>query len=86
MNTQKQDAELVEQFEDTAILGMEHVRHFLTYEGDNPKYLQKAKIGAMAMSAYTRLRATRANERALVLAAQRITTTEPLKELEDGNS
>lgn len=63
---------MIDEFEDTARLGMQHVRAFLLHDGEeNPMLLQKAKIGAMAMGAYTRLRATRANERALWLATRR---------------
>lgn len=61
----------INEYEETALLGMKHVRAFLNYEGNEPRYLHKAKVGAMAMSSYARLRATRANERALALVDQR---------------
>ena len=59
--------EVLGEFESTALLGAKKVREFLNYQGENKDYLHKAKVGAMTMGSYSRLRATMANERALDL-------------------
>lgn len=60
------------EFEETALLGAKKVREFLNYEGDNKQYMNRAKVGAVAMGSYARLRATLANERQLELIERRI--------------
>lgn len=59
------------EFEETALMGCKAVRAFLTYQGNNKDYRDKAKAGAVAMGSYSRLRATMANETALTLMAQK---------------
>lgn len=60
------------EFEQTATLGARKVREFLNYLGDNKDYFNKAKVGAVAMGSYSRLRATLANERALKLQEKKV--------------
>lgn len=64
--------DVLNEFEETAMLGAKKVREFLSYQGSNKDYLHKAKAGSMAMGAYSRLRATLANETALRLQGAKI--------------
>lgn len=69
---------VLSEFEETALMGARAVRAFLTYQGtQNKDYFAKARVGAVAMSSYGRLRATMANEAALKLAATKVETVEP---------
>lgn len=63
---------VVKEFEDTALIGAKAVREFLTYQGGNKTYFDKARVGGTAMSAYSRLRATVANEESLRWQAERL--------------
>lgn len=78
----------LQEFEETALMGAKAVRAFLTYQGSNKDYFAKARVGAVAMSSYGRLRATMANEAALRLAADKRETpvieTQPLKRIAGG--
>lgn len=58
---------VIAEFEETAVLGSKAVRAFLTYQGANRDYFNKARVGVGAMGSYARLRATMANEQALRL-------------------
>lgn len=60
--TQMQKEDILIDLEDTARLGLKAIRAFLSYQGGNPDYYQKARVGAVPVSGYTRLRATMANE------------------------
>lgn len=62
---------VLDELEDVALLGCKSIRAFLVYQGDNPSYQQKAKIGAMAVTNYTRARATEANRQAIDLMMER---------------
>jgi hypothetical protein len=57
--------------EDIAFEGAKHLRAFFTYEGDNPRYFQKAKVAATAISGYARIRASETNRLAVELAVRR---------------
>jgi hypothetical protein len=63
----------LEEHEEVAREGLRAMKEFLLYSGRNPPpdYLQRAKVGAVAVGSYTRLRATMANEKALVLMERR---------------
>ncbi len=52
---------VMDKFEDVAIKGAEQIHAFFTYQGDNPRYFQKAKLGAVAISGYGKLRASETN-------------------------
>lgn len=62
---------VLEDYEETALLGNKHIRAFLTYQGSNKDYERKARVGCIASNGYTRLRATMANELALKMASAR---------------
>jgi hypothetical protein len=68
--------------EEVAFEGLAAMKAFLAYQGSNPDYLKKAKVGAVAVGSYTRLRATLANERQLDLLTQRLAQ----KALTDGEA
>lgn len=61
----------IEQFEEAALEGLKKLREFFKYEGDNPRYFQRAKVAASTIAAYTRLRASESNRLAVELMAER---------------
>lgn len=63
---------VMQDVEDTAVQGLRAIRAFFAYEGDRPHVLQRAKIGAATIGAYSRLRASETNRMAVELAAKRI--------------
>lgn len=62
----------MDDLEETARCGAKAVRAFFAYMGDNPTYFQKARIGAAAISGFTRARASETNRLAVELAAKRV--------------
>lgn len=77
------DAKL-EIFEDAAIEGAKRLKAYLVYEGDQPRYKDKAKVGAAAVGAYARIRASETNRMAVELAAQRMLGQDDLPKLSRG--
>lgn len=63
--------EFVEESESLAMESMKAMRAFLTYQGDNPSYYHKAKVAAVGLTNYVRLRATENNRMMVELTAQR---------------
>ena len=61
----------IEQFEEVALLGAKQLKAFFTYQGENPSYFQKARLGAVAISGYARVRASETNRMATELAAKK---------------
>jgi hypothetical protein len=61
----------VNELEEVALMGCKAIRAYLVYQGDNKQYHDKAKVGSMAVTSYTRLRATEANRMALEMMASR---------------
>jgi hypothetical protein len=61
----------MEEFEGVALEGARQLKAFFAYQGDNAKYFQKARLGAVAISGYARLRASETNRIAVELAAKR---------------
>lgn len=59
----------IETLEQVALEGAKQLRAFFAYEGDNPRYLQKAKLGAVAISGYARVRQSETGRMAVELAA-----------------
>ena len=57
--------------EEVALAGAAQLKAFFTYQGDNPRYFQKARLGAVAISGYARVRASETNRMAVELAAQK---------------
>lgn len=58
-------------FEETALEGAKKLRAFFAYEGENPSYFQKARLGAVAISGFARIRASETNRLAVEHAARR---------------
>jgi hypothetical protein len=57
--------------------GVKVMKAFLTYQGDNPDYYKKARIGAVLVGSYTRLRSSQANLASLVLSALQKSSADP---------
>ncbi len=55
--------------EDLAIEGAKEIKAFFKYQGNEPKYFHRARLGAVIISAYSRVIATETNREALRLAA-----------------
>lgn len=62
---------VVEQLEAVAVEGAKQLKAFFVYEGDNPRFFQKAKLGAVAISGYARVRQSETGRMAIELAAAR---------------
>jgi hypothetical protein len=69
-------------FEETALIGAKAMKQYLTYEGENKKFLDKAKVGAQAVSAYARVRASESNRMQVELIAERVGHIDEPKRLE----
>lgn len=57
--------------EDVAHEGAKQIKAFFTYQGDNPIYFNKARLGAVAISALGRVRASETNRMMLERKAKR---------------
>jgi hypothetical protein len=64
----------LDELEETAVAGAKAIRAYLSYQGDNPTYRDKAKVSAAAISAYARTRASETNRQAIELMARRQTS------------
>lgn len=51
---------------------VKHLRAFLTYQGDNPIYHQKAKVAGVLLGSYVKAEGTKTNRMAVEQAAQRM--------------
>lgn len=65
-------SDVLKAFEDEALGWLEELRAYRVYQGQNPEYKAKAKIGVGAIGAYVRLRATMANEKQIQLIERRM--------------
>jgi hypothetical protein len=63
--------EFISESEDLARQSMKAMRAFLTYQGDNPTYYHRAKVAAVGLTNYVRLRATENNRTMVELTAKR---------------
>ena len=70
METRTSDR-VYQRLEEEALGALDDYRAFRTYQGDNPVYFKRARIGVVVLSTYGRVRGTRANERALSLMERR---------------
>ena len=61
--------ERIEVFEDVAVEAVAQIRAYFKYQGDDPRYMQKAKAAAAVIGAYSRLRASETNRMAVDLAS-----------------
>lgn len=61
----------IDVLEEVALEGAKQLKAFFVYQGDNPNYFKKAKLGAVAISGYARIRQSETGRMAVELAAQR---------------
>jgi len=79
--------ETLSEVEHAAREGAKRIREYFSYEGDNPKFYQKAKLGGVAMSAHSRVLQTQTNRAAIAIAISKAlelggdATLEVVKEL-----
>lgn len=52
---------VLDAYENAAMKGLKAITDFLAYEGGSPDYFKKARIGAVPVSSFTRILATKAN-------------------------
>lgn len=62
---------VIDALADAAPEAIKHMKAFLVYEGDNPRYYQKAKVGGVIIGSYVKAEATKTNRMAVVLATKR---------------
>lgn len=61
----------IETLEDVALDGAKQLKAYFSYQGENPTYHHKAKLGAACISGYSRVRASETNRMAVELQAKR---------------
>lgn len=66
---------------DAALAALDNFMAYHAYQGDNPKYRERVEKSTPYLSAYSRVRATKANERQLDLIAMRLASGAPALEL-----
>lgn len=71
---------LMDDFEEAAVRGVDAIKRYFAYLGNDPEYFKRAKVGAMTVSAYARLRATETNRMALSLMASKASGDEAVIE------
>lgn len=57
---------------DGALEGLKHLKAYLIYQGTNPDYYKKAKVGGVLVASYVKAEATRTNRMAIEQAANRM--------------
>jgi hypothetical protein len=57
--------------------GMRQMQAFFDYEGNDPKFFQKARLGAAASSSYSRLYATQTNRMQILQNERRLRALPP---------
>ena len=57
--------------EELALEGAKQLRAFFAYQGENPIHFQKAKLGAVVISGFGRVRQSETGRMAVELSAQR---------------
>lgn len=63
--------ERMDDFEGLAVEAIKQVRAFFAYQGNEPRYFQKARLGIGAIGAYGRLRASETNRMAIEAMSSR---------------
>jgi hypothetical protein len=66
--------------EELATQSMKAMKAFLAYQGDNQQYYHKAKIAAVGLTNYVRLRATENNRMMVEIAATKSNALPPIEE------
>jgi hypothetical protein len=57
--------------------GVKAMRAYLSYEGSDKRYLERAKVGAALASAWVKARASESNRMQVELIATRVVSLEP---------
>ncbi len=63
---------VIDDFEGVAVMGSQALREFFTYQGTDSKFFQKARLGAAAISAYARIRASETNRMAIEMTSEKL--------------
>ncbi len=63
--------ETLDDMEETAVQCSKAIRAFLTYQGENTHYKDKARVAAAHLGAFARTRASESNRMAVELMAER---------------
>jgi len=71
---------VIEHLEGGAIEGVKHLRAFLSYEGENPRYYQRAKAGGVLVASYVKAIATATNRMAVEQATERMKELGPVRQ------
>lgn len=74
--------DFIDESESLARESMKAMKAFLAYQGDNQTYYHRAKVAAVGLTNYVRLRATENNRAMVELTAQR----QGAKEIGDGHA
>ncbi len=72
------DDEFIATSQDLALESMKAMSAFLKYQGENQQYYHKAKVAAVGLTNYVRLRATENNRMMVEIAAKRGDTSAPM--------
>lgn len=62
----------LDEMEETARVSARAIRAYLTYQGDNQQFRDKARVAAAAISSFARTRASESNRLSVELLARRI--------------
>lgn len=73
--------ETLNELEDTVGPALKAVRAYLSYQGDNPQYRDKAKIAIGAIGSFAKVRASETNRLQVELVADRMYGAEEPKRL-----
>lgn len=75
----------MDDLEDLTMESAKKLREFFRYEGEHPRYFNKARLATGMIGAYARLRASETNRMAIELAVSRqLPEGEPRKQLSAG--
>ncbi len=69
---------MFERLGEAALGALDDYMAFRAYQGSNPDYYRRARLGIPVLSTYGRVRGTRANERQLQMLERRIASGEVL--------
>jgi tRNA(Ile2) C34 agmatinyltransferase TiaS len=62
---------VLEEFEALALKGAKEIEAYFKYQGKDPAYFSKAKVGAGVIGAYARMRASESNRMAVEMMVAR---------------
>jgi len=65
---------VIDAYEETALIGLAAIKEYLAYRGQNAEYFKRARVGAVPVTAFSRVLATKANMDSLELQRRRFET------------